>query len=459
VFKFFYRFVLLAVFFLLAIFLFFLGQTALKKAFGAEIYSQNSTSTGFSLMFHDRNDVFCRVSSTQAISFTPSVSDYLSNAAIFPVGTNVSVWGFRTSATNTITYANATLLNASDTILEVSSVNTLPTILTTSSNAWVFNFSGTSFLSSANQYKIKFDALQPPNGTPGSGYIQSLATDGSCGGAGAISSNGARFSVNYESTSTPSEFETALLKPVPVLDLDDLVFLNNATTTDFGYWAIWLPLNEAALEALNASSTSMVVEYGRNSSTSFEFSDSRDFVTEWDDGTQWQRFAKTRILIFPPLTSPATWYARVKLKQGSTTISTSPTAQFDVYYSQEIADTFPNSTSTINELNFSCDNTEGVFYQSVCKALLFLFKPSDDSLDKFLDIKDDLIERVPLGYFTAMSDLIEANLDGSSTSTIINASTSEAFSDIFLPIREALDWIIWLVFGFYIIYRVKHLNL
>lgn len=91
------------------------------------------------------------------------------------------------------------------------------------------------------------------------------------------------------------------------------------------------------------------------------------------------------------------------------------------------------------------------------KALVFLFIPPQNVLDRFLSTWNDLLVVKPFGYITALyRQLNGLNIDGTPTYTM----PSVPFVDtIFSPIRDVLSPLMWALFAFFFYRRVKDIQI
>lgn len=108
----------------------------------------------------------------------------------------------------------------------------------------------------------------------------------------------------------------------------------------------------------------------------------------------------------------------------------------------------------IGEASTTCSGY-GWIGSELCQVGVFLFVPSAETLNQFTAIKNTVANKPPFGYFTMMKNAL-LGLSNSSTSVIINASTSAAFSPIFGKIRDAMTWILWLGFGIWLFHRARN---
>ena len=109
---------------------------------------------------------------------------------------------------------------------------------------------------------------------------------------------------------------------------------------------------------------------------------------------------------------------------------------------------------TAPEASSTCSNY-GWIGSELCQVGVFLFIPSSKALQNFVNIKDNVANKPPFGYFTAIQNAL-TGLSNSSTSVIISNSTASAFSSVFGRIRTAMTWILWLIFGFWLFHRIRN---
>jgi hypothetical protein len=99
----------------------------------------------------------------------------------------------------------------------------------------------------------------------------------------------------------------------------------------------------------------------------------------------------------------------------------------------------------------------GTVANGVCNAFLFLFNPSQNSLAALSSIKDLISNKPPLGYVTAF--ISGLTLTTSTAAFSVSSSTLAALSSFTSPIRAALAWILWVMFGLWILKRFIHVHL
>lgn len=241
-----------------------------------------------------------------------------------------------------------------------------------------------------------------------------------------------------------------------------------SSTIDFGLWH--------TTTTIITSSTSFFLNlrYSQSSSSadiaSSSFSDSEPLCGGSicsAETSQYHTISKIASL------NVGTWYVQGYIKQDvqadpncigficartSVTLASSDVGEFVI---GSIGSTyFPPTTSTTTLASSTIECTGGGWVgDSFCKVMAYLFTPSADSFNQFADLKTTLENKPPFGYFTDLQKKISLLQNGTSTDTIINASTSAAFSPVFSPIRTGLIWILWLMFAFWLLHRIRHLEL
>ena len=105
----------------------------------------------------------------------------------------------------------------------------------------------------------------------------------------------------------------------------------------------------------------------------------------------------------------------------------------------------------------------GFIGNSICEAGLFLgnvlFIPSTSTLAQWGSLSDLIKTKPPVGYFYAALDALNSLRSGSGANLLISSSTLLAFSVVFNPLDTGLAVILWIVFAFYIIKRLKQVEL
>ena len=192
---------------------------------------------------------------------------------------------------------------------------------------------------------------------------------------------------------------------------------NNATTTDFTNWQITYATPQ---------SSTIAVSYGLVSST-LQFTDTEAALAIGYQATQ--SIAKSQPLIYPPLVNGVSWYAKAQLLSSTSTIlADSGLISFQVYFPPSEIE-LPITSSTIPIVN------------------------------NFIQLYNTLSVKPPFGYFTAIKAALSTLSVGTTSLILVNASTTQAFSAIFTPLRTGLIIILWLMFAFWIFHRLRHLEI
>lgn len=102
----------------------------------------------------------------------------------------------------------------------------------------------------------------------------------------------------------------------------------------------------------------------------------------------------------------------------------------------------------------SFTNLSGCFQN----ALVFAFVPAEDSFDRFVTLKDQLINKPPFGYFALLADGL-SGLNATSSSAFVLATEDNITNIIFNPIKTGLSWLLFVFFGVYLYKRVIAIQL
>jgi len=88
-------------------------------------------------------------------------------------------------------------------------------------------------------------------------------------------------------------------------------------------------------------------------------------------------------------------------------------------------------------------------------ALVYVFLPSDTTLNRFLSLKTELATVIPFGYFVYVYDTLNTiELDG--TAPLIPVLPFQ--EAIFTPLRNGTGYILWLLFAFFLYRRFKNIE-
>jgi len=109
----------------------------------------------------------------------------------------------------------------------------------------------------------------------------------------------------------------------------------------------------------------------------------------------------------------------------------------------------PTSTSTIGELTLECG--DGIIVGSICNLMGYLFVPSNDILNKFSGLWDNVKTKKPFGYITVTIDAL-TDLDTTGTGAF-DLGTVPFQSAIFDPFKIAIGSILWALYAIYFYQR------
>ncbi len=97
----------------------------------------------------------------------------------------------------------------------------------------------------------------------------------------------------------------------------------------------------------------------------------------------------------------------------------------------------------------SITNLSGCFQN----ALVFAFVPAESSFDRFITLKDQLVNKPPFGYFALLASGL-SGLNSTSTPAFALATEDNIVTTIFDPIKTGLSWLLWVFFGVWLYKRV-----
>lgn len=228
---------------------------------------------------------------------------------------------------------------------------------------------------------------------------------------------------DFSPTSAPPPAEIAITYPV-----------QSSTVHDFFSWGF---------TAINLNtSTQYTAEIRYTTGQVWENIDPLVFTTGPDQTTYSEIIWKMR-----PLRSfsPTEWIAQPFLTTGTSTIS-GERISFTI-----LADPFGipplTTTSTLAELSVDCSGN--AFYSSVCGAFVYLFVPGPSSMAQFANLWQPLKSKPPAGYFYSLYAALQATRTTSSNA-LVDASTTEAFSGVFGPMRTGIVWLLWFISAMFI---------
>lgn len=97
----------------------------------------------------------------------------------------------------------------------------------------------------------------------------------------------------------------------------------------------------------------------------------------------------------------------------------------------------------------------GILGNYLRDVIVWLFWPSESSLNQYANLADSVQNKPPFGYFVAIKDSFNGLENGTSSISL----PIEPIEPLITPIRSAFIWIFWLAFGFYLLKRFIHFDL
>ena len=91
-------------------------------------------------------------------------------------------------------------------------------------------------------------------------------------------------------------------------------------------------------------------------------------------------------------------------------------------------------------------------------AIVFLFYPSQSSLNDFSNLYDAIKDKPPFGYISAVQTALQG-INDTETGVFTLETMPILDTYIFTPVRTALIWIMWLAFIFMFYHRLKNIHL
>jgi len=114
----------------------------------------------------------------------------------------------------------------------------------------------------------------------------------------------------------------------------------------------------------------------------------------------------------------------------------------------------PTSTATSSEWTFTCDPESGFFVNSLCNLFRFLFVPTPASLERFSEIGELVENKPPFGYWNEIKGEIQ-NISTSTASFTLTGSDTLSENEVFGVIRTTIVSILWVLFAFWILHRIR----
>ena len=128
--------------------------------------------------------------------------------------------------------------------------------------------------------------------------------------------------------------------------------------------------------------------------------------------------------------------------------------------SNEFLEVFGVDITDVDDLITLATTTCSITNLSGCfqNALVFAFVPAESSFDRFITLKDQLINKPPFGYFALLADGL-SGLNATSSSAFTLATEDNITNVIFDPIKTGLSWLLFVFFGVWLYKRVVTIQL
>lgn len=121
--------------------------------------------------------------------------------------------------------------------------------------------------------------------------------------------------------------------------------------------------------------------------------------------------------------------------------------------------------------DWCADMLESTIVQQIkkagCQSAQYLFKPSEQAINNFYDLKSQLEYKPPFGYVTAYGDALSGITMASTTTSTLSTVTSSpnlqlaqwSQLGIIQTIRSTFGWFLYLIFGIWVFNRLRHFSL
>ena len=103
----------------------------------------------------------------------------------------------------------------------------------------------------------------------------------------------------------------------------------------------------------------------------------------------------------------------------------------------------------------TCDNL-GTIAGALCQVITYLFVPTNTSLNQFSSLKDAIATKPPFGYWTSIKGYLN-NLTATGTPAFSLTAELQNIS-IFATLKTGLTWLLWLIFGVWVIKRIARFD-
>lgn len=165
--------------------------------------------------------------------------------------------------------------------------------------------------------------------------------------------------------------------------------------------------------------------------------------------TQSAEIAETGLVYLPDTFTyiPNYYQGYAYAKAGSTILATSTIRNFSIYIPEDI------TTSTAYS---ACDAEDSSWFgRAFCRSMVFLFAPHKPVLENFTRLSTRADKVMPFSIFADIRDAM--TISATTTDQLISSSTLSAFS-IFTTFRTGLGVVLWLIFAFWAIRALRHIQ-
>lgn len=255
---------------------------------------------------------------------------------------------------------------------------------------------------------------------------------------------------NCSSLSNPPTFWGDLLFSVYSGNINGVNFkipTNATTTADFDYWLLQYNFADGIDIGFGSPDVGQLkINYGLSTST----------LNKTDTLNVFMWASSTAIIAKSNALAPGLWYANAVLYSSSSVIVASSTISFTILDFESLYPIVPTSTEITS--SSTCSSSEGLFTKGFCYILNFLFVPSQGSVNRYTNLIGYIEKKPPMGYFTEVKSAL-SGFTTSTTSTFALADISSIPNSPVSILKDALVWLLWFVFGFWLFHRVRYLQL
>lgn len=214
-----------------------------------------------------------------------------------------------------------------------------------------------------------------------------------------------------------------------VPEIDILYPTEYASTTIAGFYPGWSVINTIA----SSTNTGLVI-----------------WPTLAPTQKQYAEIAETGTVLFPDVFTytPNYYQGYAYAKLGATVLASSTIRNFSINAPEDI------TTSTAYA---SCDTGDSSWFgQAFCRTMVYLFVPDPVVINNFTKLNAKISTVPPFAYFTQIKTALDLN--STTTTPLIPSSTIATFSTVFDPIRSGLRTGLWLLFAFWGIRAIRHVQ-